>query len=146
MLLRGNNYAFARQYLWCCLVVGIWLSVVGIWLSVVGIWLSVVGIWLSVLASSQSYRQPTTYNLLSIDILFLNNQTTSFVWKTVPCRCMLSAFFICFGTVFQTAPSFLSLTPRLRPGIHESGSFMTGWHNVVINMVLLANYLKHMKK
>ena len=41
MLLRGNNYAFARQYLWCCLVVGIWLSV---------------------LASSQSYLQPTTYN------------------------------------------------------------------------------------
>ena len=127
-------------------VVGIWLSVVGIWLSVVGIWLSVVGIWLSVLASSQSYRQPTTYNLLSIDILFLNNQTTSFVWKTVPCRCMLIAFFICFGTVFQTAPSFLSLTPRLRPGIHESGCYMAGWHNVVINMVLLANYLKHMKK
>ena len=139
MLLRGNNYAFARQYLWCCLVVGIWLSV--------------VGIWLSVLASSQSYRQPTTdnrqpttYNLLSIDILFLNNQTTSFVWKTVPCRCMLIAFFICFGTVFQTAPSFLSLIPRLRPGIHESGCYMAGWHNVVINMVLLANYLKHMKK
>ena len=127
-------------------VVGIWLSVVGIWLSVVGIWLSVVGIWLSVLASSQSYRQPTTYNLLSIDILFLNNQTTSFVWKTVPCRCMLIAFFICFGTVFQTAPSFLSLIPRLRPGIHESGCYMAGWHNVVINMVLLANYLKHMKK
>ena len=136
------------------------LSVVGIWLSVVGIWLSVVGIWLSVLASSQSYRQPTTdnrqpttdnrqpttYNLLSIDILFLNNQTTSFVWKTVPCRCMLIAFFICFGTVFQTAPSFLSLIPRLRPGIHESGCYMAGWHNVVINMVLLANYLKHMKK
>ena len=139
MLLRGNNYAFARQYLWCCLVVGIWLSV--------------VGIWLSVLASSQSYRQPTTdnrqpttYNLLSIDILFLNNQTTSFVWKTVPCRCMLIAFFICFGTVFQTAPSFLSLIPRLRPGIHESGCYMAGWHYVVINMVLLANYLKHMKK
>ena len=139
MLLRGNNYAFARQYLWCCLVVGIWLSV--------------VGIWLSVLASSQSYRQPTTdnrqpttYNLLSIDILFLNNQTTSFVWKTVPCRCMLIAFFICFGTVFQTAPSFLSLIPRIRPGIHESGCYMAGWHNVVINMVLLANYLKHMKK
>ena len=146
MLLRGNNYAFARQYLWCCVVVGIWLSVVGIWLSV-------VGIWLSVLASSQSYRQPTTdnrqpttYNLLSIDILFLNNQTTSFVWKTVPCRCMLIAFFICFGTVFQTAPSFLSLIPRIRPGIHESGCYMAGWHNVVINMVLLANYLKHMKK
>ena len=91
-------------------------------------------------------RQPTTYNLLSIDILFLNNQTTSFVWKTVPCRCMLIAFFICFGTVFQTAPSFLSLIPRLRPGIHESGCYMAGWHNVVINMVLLANYLKHMKK
>ena len=132
MLLRGNNYAFARQYLWCCVVVGIWLSV---------------------LASSQSYRQPTTdnrqpttYNLLSIDILFLNNQTTSFVWKTVPCRCMLIGFFICFGTVFQTAPSFLSLIPRLRPGIHESGCYMAGWHNVVINMVLLANYLKHMKK
>ena len=146
MLLRGNNYAFARQYLWCCVVVGIWLSVVGIWLSV-------VGIWLSVLASIQSYRQPTTdnrqpttYNLLSIDILFLNNQTTSFVWKTVPCRCMLIAFFICFGTVFKTAPSFLSLIPRIRPGIHESGCYMAGWHNVVINMVLLANYLKHMKK
>ena len=139
MLLRGNNYAFARQYLWCCVVVGIWLSV--------------VGIWLSVLASSQSYRQPTTdnrqpttYNLLSIDILFLNNQTTSFVWKTVPCRCMLIGFFICFGTVFQTAPSFLSLIPRLRPGIHESGCYMAGWHNVVINMVLLVKYLKHMKK
>ena len=118
----------------------------GCWYLVVGIWLSVVGILLSVLASSQSYRQPTTYNLLSIDILFLNNQTTSFVWKTVPCRCMLIAFFICFGTVFQTAPSFLSLIPRLRPGIHESGCYMAGWHNVVINMVLLANYLKHMKK
>ena len=131
-------------------------------LSVVGIWLSVVGIWLSVLASSQSYLQPTTkhlqpntynqtsttnhYIFLFIDILFLNNQTTSFVWKTVPCRCMLIAFFICFGTVFQTAPSFLSLIPRLRPGIHESGCYMAGWHNVVINMVLLANYLKHMKK
>ena len=141
MLLRGNNYAFARQYLWCCVVVGIWLSV---------------------LASSQSYLQPTTkhqqpntnnqtpttnhYIFLFIDILFLNNQTTSFVWKTVPCRCMLIAFFICFGTVFQTAPSFLSLIPRLRPGIHESGCYMAGWHNVVINMVLLANYLKHMKK
>ena len=118
----------------------------GCWYLVVGIWLSVVGILLSVLASSQSYRQPTTYNLLSIDILFLNNQTTSFVWKTVPCRCMLIAFFICFGTVFQTAPSFLSLIPRLRPGIHESGCYMAGWHYVVINMVLLANYLKHMKK
>ena len=118
----------------------------GCWYLVVGIWLSVVGIWLSVLASSQSYLQPITYNLLSIDILFLNNQTTSFVWKTVPCRCMLIAFFICFGTVFQTAPSFLSLIPRLRPGIHESGCYMAGWHNVVINMVLLANYLKHMKK
>ena len=129
---------------------GIYITV---WLLVVGIWLSVVGIWLSVLASSQSYLQPTTdnlqpttYNLLSIDILFLNNQTTSFVWKTVPCRCMLIAFFICFGTVFQTAPFFLSLIPRLRPGIHESGCYMAGWHNVVINMVLLANYLKHMKK
>ena len=118
----------------------------GCWYLVVGIWLSVVGILLSVLASSQSYRQPTTYNLLSIDILFLNNQTTSFVWKTVPCRCMLIAFFICFGTVFQTALSFLSLIPRLCPGIHESGCYMAGWHNVVINMVLLANYLKHMKK
>ena len=134
----------------------------GCWYLVVGIWLSVVGIWLSVLASSQSYLQPTTkhlqpntnnqtpttnhYIFLFIDILFLNNQTTSFVWKTVPCRCMLIAFFICFGTVFQTAPSFLSLIPRLRPGIHESGCYMAGWHNVVINMVLLANYLKHMKK
>ena len=141
MLLQGNIYGV------------VWLF---------GIWLSVVGIWLSVLASSQSYLQPTTYNLqpntynqtpttnhsifLFIDILFLNNQTTSFVWKTVPCRCMLIAFFICFGTVFQTAPSFLSLIPRLRPGIHESGCYMAGWHNVVLNMVLLANYLKHMKK
>ena len=134
MLLRGNNYAFARQYLWCCR-----LLVFG------------CRYWLPAKATDNlqpitDNLQPTTYNLLSIDILFLNNQTTSFVWKTVPCRCMLIAFFICFGTVFQTAPSFLSLIPRLRPGIHESGCYMAGWHNVVINMVLLANYLKHMKK
>ena len=148
MLLRGNNYAFARQYLWCCrlLVFGCRLLVFG------------CRYWLPAKATDNlqpitdnlqpitDNLQPTTYNLLSIDILFLNNQTTSFVWKTVPCRCMLIAFFICFGTVFQTAPSFLSLIPRLRPGIHESGSYMTGWHNVVINMVLLAKYLKHMKK
>ena len=116
------------------------------------VWLLVFGIWLSVLASSQSYRQPTTYNqtpstyhyiFLFIDILFLNNQTTSFVWKTtpsearvtrdevsglkqkegeavwktVPCRCMLIAFFICFGTVFQTALFVILYIPRLRPGL-----------------------------
>ena len=143
MLLRGNNYAFARQYLWCCrsLVFGCRLLVFG------------CRYWLP--AKATYNLQPNTYNqtpttnhyiFLFIDILFLNNQTTSFVWKTVPCRCMLIAFFICFGTVFQTAPSFLSLIPRLRPGIHESGCYMAGWHNVVINMVLLANYLKHMKK
>ena len=135
------------------LLSGCWYLVVGIWLSVVGCRLLVFGCryWLPAKATDNlqpiTYNlQPTTYNLLSIDILFLNNQTTSFVWKTVPCRCMLIAFFICFGTVFQTAPSFLSLIPRLRPGIHESGCYMAGWHNVVINMVLLANYLKHMKK
>ena len=118
----------------------------GCWYLVVGCWYLVVGCWYLVVGIGFQPKLPTTYNLLSIDILFLNNQTTSFVWKTVPCRCMLIAFFICFGTVFQTAPSFLSLIPRLRPGIHESGCYMAGWHNVVINMVLLANYLKHMKK
>ena len=118
----------------------------GCWYLVVGCWYLVVGIGFQPKLPTTDNLQPTTYNLLSIDILFLNNQTTSFVWKTVPCRCMLIAFFICFGTVFQTAPSFLSLIPRLRPGIHESGCYMAGWHNVVINMVLLANYLKHMKK
>ena len=129
---------------------GIYITV---WLLVFGCRLLVFGwrYWLPAKATDNlqpitDNLQPTTYNLLSIDILFLNNQTTSFVWKTVPCRCMLIAFFICFGTVFQTAPSFLSLIPRLRPGIHESGCYMAGWHNVVINMVLLANYLKHMKK
>ena len=129
---------------------GIYITV---WLLVFGCRLLVFGCryWLPAKATDNlqpitDNLQPTTYNLLSIDILFLNNQTTSFVWKTVPCRCMLIAFFICFGTVFQTAPSFLSLIPRLRPGIHESGCYMAGWHNVVINMVLLANYLKHMKK
>ena len=131
----------------------VWLLVFGCRLLVFGCRLLVFGCryWLPAKATDNlqpiTYnRQPTTYNLLFIDILFLNNQTTSFVWKTVPCRCMLIAFFICFGTVFQTAPSFLSLIPRLRPGIHESGCYMAGWHNVVINMVLLANYLKHMKK
>ena len=118
----------------------------GCWYLVVGCWYLVVGIGFQPKLPTTYNLQPITYNLLSIDILFLNNQTTSFVWKTVPCRCMLIAFFICFGTVFQTAPSFLSLIPRLRPGIHESGCYMAGWHNVVINMVLLANYLKHMKK
>ena len=78
MLLQGNIYG----------VVGRWYLVVGCWYLVVGI--------------GFQPKLPTTYNLLSIDILFLNNQTTSFVWKTVPCRCMLIAFFICFGTVFQT--------------------------------------------
>ena len=34
------------------------------------------------------------------------------VWKTVPCRCMLIAFFICFGTVFQTALFCYSLYPE----------------------------------
>ena len=135
------------------LVFGCRLLVFGCRLLVFGCRLLVFGCryWLPAKATDNlqpiTYnRQPTTYNLLFIDILFLNNQTTSFVWKTVPCRCMLIAFFICFGTVFQTAPSFLSLIPRLRPGIHESGCYMAGWHNVVINMVLLANYLKHMKK
>ena len=131
----------------------VWLLVFGCRLLVFGCRSLVFGCryWLPAKATDNlqpitDNLQPTTYNLLSIDILFLNNQTTSFVWKTVPCRCMLIAFFICFGTVFQTAPSFLSLIPRLRPGIHESGCYMAGWHNVVINMVLLANYLKHMKK
>ena len=141
MLLQGNIYGV------------VWLLVFGCRLLVFGCRLLVFGCryWLPAKATDNlqpitDNLQPTTYNLLSIDILFLNNQTTSFVWKTVPCRCMLIAFFICFGTVFQTAPSFLSLIPRLRPGIHESGCYMAGWHNVVINMVLLANYLKHMKK
>ena len=131
----------------------VWLLVFGCRLLVFGCRSLVFGCryWLPAKATDNlqpitDNLQPTTYNLLSIDILFLNNQTTSFVWKTVPCRCMLIAFFICFGTVFQTAPSFLSLIPRLRPGIHESGCYMAGWHNVVINMVLLANYLKHMEK
>ena len=128
------------------LLSGCWYLVVGCWYLVVGCWYLVVGIGFQPKLPTTDNLQPTTYNLLSIDILFLNNQTTSFVWKTVPCRCMLIAFFICFGTVFQTAPSFLSLIPRLRPGIHESGCYMAGWHYVVINMVLLANYLKHMKK
>ena len=35
-----------------------------------------------------------------------------FVWKTVPCRCMLIAFFICFGTVFQTVLFCYSLYPE----------------------------------
>ncbi len=39
------------------------------------------------------------------------------VWKTVPCRCMLIAFFICFGTVFQTALFVILYIPRLRPGL-----------------------------
>ena len=47
--------------------------------------------WLPVKATDN--RKPTTYNqtpstyhyiFLFIDILFLNNQTTSFVWKTIP--------------------------------------------------------------
>ena len=94
MLLRGNNYAFARQYLWCCrlLVFGCRLLVFG------------CRYWLPAKATDNlqpitdnlqpitDNLQPTTYNLLFIDILFLNNQTTSFVWKTVPCRCMLIAF------------------------------------------------------
>ena len=106
--------------------------------------------WLPVKATDN--RKPTTYNqtpstyhyiFLFIDILFLNNQTTSFVWKTipsearvtrdavsglkqrrggavwktVPCRCMLIAFFICFGTVFQTALFVILYIPRLRPGL-----------------------------
>ena len=137
------------------LLSGCWYLVVGCWYLVVGCWYLVVCRWYLVVGIGFQPKLPTTYNqtpttnhyiFLFIDILFLNNQTTSFVWKTVPCRCMLIAFFICFGTVFQTAPSFLSLIPRLRPGIHESGCYMAGWHNVVINMVLLANYLKHMKK
>ena len=144
------------------LLSGCWYLVVGCWYLVVGRWYLVVGIGFQPKlpttynqTPTTKHLQPNTYNqtpttnhyiFLFIDILFLNNQTTSFVWKTVPCRCMLIAFFICFGTVFQTAPSFLSLIPRLRPGIHESGCYMAGWHNVVINMVLLANYLKHMKK
>ena len=39
------------------------------------------------------------------------------VWKTGPCRCMLIAFFICFGTVFQTALFVILYIPRLRPGL-----------------------------
>ena len=39
------------------------------------------------------------------------------VWKTVPCRCMLIAFFIYFGTVFQTVLFVIPFTPRLRPGL-----------------------------
>ena len=39
------------------------------------------------------------------------------VWKTVPCRCMLTAFFICFGTVFQTVLFVILYIPRLRPGL-----------------------------
>ena len=87
MLLQGNIYGVVWSF---------------------GSWLSVVGIWLSVLASSQSYRQPTTdnlqpttdnlqpttYNLLFIDILFLNNQTTSFVWKTVYLAGVCSSHFL----------------------------------------------------
>ena len=133
----------------------VWLLVFGCRLLVFGCRSLVFGCRYWLPAKATDNLQPNTYNqtpttnhsiFLFIDILFLNNQTTSFVWKTVPCRCMLIAFFICFGTVFQTAPSFLSLIPRLRPGIHESGCYMAGWHNVVINMVLLANYLKHMEK
>ena len=121
MLLQGNIYGV------------VWLLVFGCRLLVFGCRLLVFGCryWLPAKATDNlqpitDNLQPTTYNLLSIDILFLNNQTTSFVWKTVPCRRMLIAFFICFGTVFQTAPSFLSLIPRLRPGIHESGCYMAG--------------------
>ena len=66
MLLRGNNYAFARQYLWCCLVVGIWLSVVGIWLSVVGIWLLVFGCRYWLPSKATDNLQPITDNLQPI--------------------------------------------------------------------------------
>ena len=34
------------------------------------------------------------------------------VWKTVPCRCMLIAFFIYFGTVFQTVLFCYSFYPE----------------------------------
>ena len=80
------------------LVVGCWYLVVGCWYLVVCRWSLVVGIGFQPklpttynLQPTTDNLQPTTYNLLAIDILFLNNQTTSFVWKTVPCRCMLIA-------------------------------------------------------
>ena len=106
--------------------------------------------WLPVKATDN--RKPTTYNqtpstyhyiFLFIDILFLNNQTTSFVWKTIPSVARVtrdavsglkqrreelsgrqylagvcsSHFFICFGTVFQTAFFVILYIPRLRPGL-----------------------------
>ena len=74
------------------LLSGCWYLVVGCWYLVVGRWSLVVGIGFQPKLPTTKDRYPTTYNLLSIDILFLNNQTTSFVWKTVPCRCMLIAF------------------------------------------------------
>ena len=111
----------------------------GCWCLVVCVWLSVVG---------------------------------SFVWKTVPSKarvtrdavsglkqrrgelsgrqylaCVCSSHFL-YVLVLSSRQFFFVILyiPRLRPGIHESGCYMAGWHNVVINMVLLAKYLKHMKK
>ena len=67
MLLRGNNYAFARQYLWCCLVVwylvvGCWYLVVGCWYLVVSCWYLVVGCWYLVVGIGFQPKLPTTYN------------------------------------------------------------------------------------
>ena len=82
MLLQGNIYGV------------VWLLVFGCRLLVFG-----CRYWLPAKATDNlqpntNNQTPTTnhYIFLFIDILFLNNQTTSFVWKTVPCRCMLIAF------------------------------------------------------
>ena len=129
----------------------VWLLVFGCRLLVFGCLSLVFGCryWLPAKATYNlqpiiDNLQPTTYYLLIFYSSTIRPQVLS--GRQYLAGVFSSHFFICFGTVFQTALSFLSLIPRLRPGIHESGCYMAGWHNVVINMVLLANYLKHMKK
>ena len=78
-----------------------------VWLLVVGIWLSVFGCRSFCLEDNTERSESNPGRSLGI-----KTKEGEAVWKTVPCRCMLIAFFICFGTVFQTALFCYSLYPE----------------------------------
>ncbi len=86
----------------------------GIYITV---WLWVGGCRYLVVGRFVWKTTPSEARVTRDEVSGLKQKEGEAVWKTVPCRCMLIAFFICFGTVFQTAFFVIPFIPRLRPGL-----------------------------
>ena len=120
--------------------------------GVVGCWYLVVGIGFQPKLPTTYNQTPTTKHQQPIIIYFylLIFYSSTIRPQVLSGRQYLagvcSSHFYMFWYCLSDSSFLLVLNPETSSRIHESGCYMAGWHNVVINMVLLANYLKHMKK